>query len=147
MEEIITRRAKKSEIDWINSSYAEVNFVPSNFDKEFIVVAEQNNQKCGLGRVVRIDNFNLELGGIYVFQSHRGKGVAQHIVRFLCDENTFEQSRIWCLPFDNLSSFYKKFDFKETSVIDHEIPIEIIEKYNWCNNNYEKPVLLLLKNQ
>ncbi len=65
------RTANRSEIEWINKCYDEVEFVHSIFDKEVIAIAEFNNQNAGIGRLVRINSDNLELGGMYVFDAFR----------------------------------------------------------------------------
>lgn len=143
MNTITTREANKKEIDWINSRYAEVDFITSNFDNEFIVIAEVNEQKAGIGRLVVIDENNIELGGIYVFKEFRKMGVAENIVRFLCDANPFENRIIWCIPFENLKEFYGNFGFSKTKEL--KIPKEIENKQIWCNKTYDKKVLLLSK--
>ena len=145
MKEITVKQAEKNEIEWINSKYAEVDFVKSDFENEFIVIAKADNQNAGIGRLVVIDEKNIELGGIYVFSEFRGNGVAEKIVHYLCANNPFKNSVIWCLPFDNLMEFYSRFGFKEQ--LKNNVPNEIIEKHKWCNSNekYGKEVLLLCK--
>ena len=146
MKTVTIIKAKKNEIDWINSKYAEVGFVNSNFHNEFIVIAKVENENAGLGRLVKIDNKNIELGGIYTFPGFRGLGVAENIVSNLCDKNPFEESTIWCLPFENLQGFYSKFGFKKPQ--KGTIPKRVEEKLKWCNseNKYQKKVMLLNKN-
>lgn len=68
------RAAKVAEIEWINQCYDEVEFVHSIFEKEIIAIAEIDDQKAGVGRLVNVKQGNLELGGMYVFESFRGKG-------------------------------------------------------------------------
>jgi len=145
MVEVKLRQAYTSEIDWVNRKYQEVNFVKSDYNNEFIVIAEIDGENAGLGRIVKIDEKNVELGGILVFPHFRGLGVAGHIVKALCDGNPFKKSVIWCLPFMNLLHFYTKFGFKLQA--DITAPKKIAEKLNWCNtdNKYEKEVLLLAK--
>lgn len=49
---------------------------------------------------------------------------------------------VFCLPFEELKNFYKKYGFTEvdtTQVVVHPI---ILKKYNWCLKNYDKHVLL-----
>ncbi|WP_378187552.1 GNAT family N-acetyltransferase [Aquimarina sp. W85] len=65
------------------SKYAEIDFIKSNFDNEYIVIAKVKNKNAGLGRLVKIDNKNIELGGIYTFPDFRGLGVAENIVKNL----------------------------------------------------------------
>ncbi|MNQ78792.1 hypothetical protein D3C85_937140 [compost metagenome] len=145
MNEIKIQKAKEVEIEWINKKYAEVDFKKSVFENELIAIAEFKNLNSGLGRLVKIDSENYELGGMYVFQEFRNKGIAEKIVEFLiCSENLVGKN-IWCLPFENLEKFYAKFGFKIAEKTKNEIPKEIIEKHNWCNNTYEKKVLLMIK--
>ncbi|CAL2090795.1 GNAT family N-acetyltransferase [Tenacibaculum sp. 190524A02b] len=141
----MVREAYIEELNWINKMYNEANFVSSDFNCEFIVIAEIANEKAGLGRLVKIDENNVELGGIYVLPDYRGKGVAGKVVDYLCKNNPYQNATIWCLPFENLLSFYEKFGFsKEIEVV---IPYKIENKYNWCNieANYTEKVLLLNK--
>ncbi len=143
MNTILTRKASSNEINWVNSKYTEVSFVKSNFENEFIVIAEVNNQKAGLGRLVIIDDRNIELGGIYVFKEYRKMGVADSIVSFLCTNNPFKDRVVWCLPFENLKEFYSNFGFNESANI--KIPNQVASKYKWCNTTYDKKVLSLSK--
>ncbi|CAM1343554.1 GNAT family N-acetyltransferase [Tenacibaculum amylolyticum] len=146
MKEITIRQANAHEIEWINSKYEDVGFVASNFDNEFIIIASIENQPAGLGRLVIIDEQNIELGGIYVFPNHRGLGIADKIVSYLCEHNPFKNTTIWCLPFENLQNFYYKFGFKNSN--QRMAPLKVAEKHQWCNANeaYQKEVLLLSKN-
>ena len=47
------RKAEKNEINWINLKYKEVNFMASDFDNEFIAIAECDNIPCGLGKLIK----------------------------------------------------------------------------------------------
>ncbi|WFO16925.1 hypothetical protein M601_003870 [Cellulophaga baltica 4] len=67
MKKITIKSAKKDELSWINSKYNEVNFVASTFENEYIVIASVDNEKAGIGRLVRIDNGHIELGGFMYF--------------------------------------------------------------------------------
>nr|WP_282100236.1 GNAT family N-acetyltransferase [Aquimarina sp. MMG016] len=118
----------------------------SDYDNEYIVIAEINNNACGLGRLTTIDTDNLELGGIYVFDEFRGLGVADQIVTHLMSKAS-KNKKIWCLPFNHLKDFYLKFGFKDHSLSDYQIPNKITSKYQWCNKTYDKGVLLLTKLQ
>ena len=143
MNNITTRKAEINEIEWINSQYKNVEFVESNFNNEFIVMAEVDNIKAGIGRLVIIDENNIELGGIYVFEQFRKIGVAENIVDTLCNENPFKEKTIWCLPFENLKKFYSDFGFTESD--SSNVPKEVLKKHEWCNKVYDKKVLLLSK--
>lgn len=145
MKKVTVNQANQDEIAWINSKYEEVNFVNSNFENEFIVIAKVEEERAGIGRLVKIDAGNVELGGIYALPDFRGLGVAANIVRTLCEQNPFKETTIWCLPFENLLKFYAKFGFEKYE--SGEVPTEVIEKLEWCNsdNRYEKEVVLLYK--
>lgn len=68
------RAAERQEVEWINNCYDQVEFIHSHFENEIIAIAEFNGEKAGLGRLVKVDENNLELGGMYVFESFREKG-------------------------------------------------------------------------
>lgn len=59
---IHVRQILENELDWINSKYDEVGFVNSNAQNEYIVITEIQNKPAGIGRLVRIDQDNVELG-------------------------------------------------------------------------------------
>lgn len=145
MKTVTVVQADKNEIEWINSKYAEIGFVKSNYYSEFIVIAKVGNNNAGLGRLVKIDENNIELGGIYTFPDFRGLKVAENIVSNLCDKNPYKESVIWCLPFENLLGFYSKFGFKKHQ--KEVVPQEVNKKLEWCNSDdkYEKEVILLCK--
>ena len=96
------RRAEASELDWVNQRYDDVEFVHSSYEKEVIAIAEWSSEKAGLGRLVKIDEKNLELGGMYVLPSFRGKGLAKEIVLFLLSHRDPSQTT-YCIPFRHLS--------------------------------------------
>ena len=145
MNTITIKQAEKNEINWVNSKYAEVDFVKSNYENEYIIIAKVNGENAGLGRLVKIDSHGIELGGIYVFPNFRGFGVAEKIVQHLCEGNPFGESTIWCLPFENLFKFYSKFGFETCE--NKNAPEKVAQKLEWCNseNQYGKKVLLLCK--
>lgn len=136
------RNAEKSEIPWINACYDEVEFVHSIYEREKIAIAELDGQKAGLGRLVRLDNRNFELGGMFVFNSFRGKGIAAKIVEFLLREISPGQ-HVYCIPFEPLIPFYHQFGFIPCTELE-SVPHDISTKYLWCKNKYTKPTSLLV---
>ncbi len=145
MNPINIRKIQEHELDWVNTQYQEVDFIPSSLENECIVMAVYRSEPAGIGRVVQIDENNCELGGIYVFPAYRGKKIAQHIVGYLCDTNPYPNTVMWCLPFKKLHGFYEQFGF--STAIKSPIPIKIMDKLAWCNNHkkYQQEVLLLSK--
>jgi len=145
MEKMSLKTATIHDLEWINTKYREVDFVPSNYNNEHILIAHVSKKEAGLGRLVKIDANNTELGGIYVFPEFRGQHVADCIVTGLCNQNPFKNTTIWCLPFENLVPFYMRFGF--TPHTNGQIPTEIAKKLEWCNapNRYKQRVILLHK--
>lgn len=139
---IIIRQAKENEIFWINSQYDEVGFKHSSFENEFISIVEVNGIKAGLGRLQKIEDKVCELGGIYVKEDFRGLGLASLIVDFLI-KNSNSYNKIFCLPFEHLNSFYKKFGFQVVDNCDY-IPQIVKEKHNWCDKTYDNKTLLFV---
>ncbi len=139
---IQVRSAERSEIEWVNLQYDEVEFVHSNFDNEIVAIAEVNGQKAGLGRLITIDKENLELGGMYVFEPFRGQGIARKIVQFLL-KHALPSQTIYCIPFEHLVPFYKQCGFALCIHLDR-VPKEVQHKYLWCKKKYTHPTSLLL---
>jgi N-acetylglutamate synthase-like GNAT family acetyltransferase len=140
-EKIQIRPALEDDIEWINERYKEVDFVPSVFEKEIIAIAEYEGQRAGIGRLVQIDEHHAELGGMYVFEPFRGKGIAKVIVRFLL-KHAHSFQTIYCIPFEHLSSFYMEFGFAPC-VDQTVVPKEVMTKYQWCQRHYPQPTALL----
>lgn len=143
--DISIRIADQSQIDWINSMYDQVHFQKSDFNNEFILIAEVGGQRAGIGRLVKIDDANVELGGIYVFPAFQKRGVAAELVENLCSMNPFKRHTLWCLSFEDLVHFYGRFGFERCW--NKEVPIKIVKKQAWCNSDkrYSKRVFLLCK--
>lgn len=139
---ITVRTARRSEIEWINSSYDQVEFMHSDFGNEIIAIAEFGGQKAGLGRLVKVDEEHFELGGMYVFEAFRGKGIAKELVKFLLKYVKSSQ-RVYCIPFEHLLSFYKQCGFKDCSY-QELVPRKILDKYQWCQEKYAHPTALLV---
>lgn len=139
---VYLRVAEKSELAWVNKCYEEVHFVSSSFEKELIAIAEIEGQKVGLGRLVTWGDKLLELGGIYVFESCRGKGIAKEIVSFLLRQARGSQT-IYCIPFEHLSPFYQQFGFVPC-LSDPSLPAGLLEKQRWSATKYPHPTTLLV---
>jgi GNAT superfamily N-acetyltransferase len=136
------RRALSEEIEWVNDRYQEIGFLNSAFDRELIAIAEVDRVKAGLGRLVRVDETALELGGMYILPEYRGIGLASAIVAFLL-ENCDRGKQVFCLPFAHLTALYSSFGFRPCTESDH-IPEEIRKKHAWCKERYEHPTVLFI---
>lgn len=136
------RKAGPADMEWINARYQEVDFVPSDLNREIVVVAEWNGVHAGLGRLVQLDEFNQELGGIVVFPEFRKHGIAKKIVEYLVQQVEPGQ-RVFCIPFCHLTSLYEQFGFTQRVHMD-TVPPQLIKKYEWCKQNYGQPTILLV---
>ncbi len=138
------RKADMREIAWINECYDEVGFVHSDYQREFIAIAEVDGERAGIGRLVTVNSGAFELGGIYVFDPYRGKGVAAKIVDFLT-ENAEVGRAIFCLPFAHLAGFYQQHGFRKCNKDEvDEVPEEVRKKHQWCNSKYPNETLLFI---
>jgi GNAT superfamily N-acetyltransferase len=134
----VIRRASPSELEWVNDRYREVDFVPSSTG-DVIAIAEVDGNRAGIARVVPLDDGRGELGGMYVFEPFRGRGVAQELIRFLIAATN---GTLYCLPFASLHALYASFGFT-TVAASSSVPEEITKKHRWCNEHYTEAVLLL----
>lgn len=129
-------------MSWANRQYDKVGFKHSAFADEYIAVAELNGKKVGLGRLQKVDELTAELGGIYVQEEYRGKGVAAKIVSFLVERSAHYQ-QVFCLPFAHLEHFYYQYGFNPT-LAKIAVPDMVKSKLNWCNTTYQEPTKLLV---
>lgn len=139
---ITIRPAHQAELDEINSRYREIDFKLSDYDHEYIVFALYEGKKAGQGRLVKLNQDEGELGGIYVYPEFRKLGIAEKIVQHLIEQSQF--NRLYCLPFEHLASFYKTFGFAEAT---GDVNAEMKEKAEWCLTQYKTfvPVLEMKK--
>ncbi|MGG0188585.1 GNAT family N-acetyltransferase, partial [Bacillus rhizoplanae] len=108
------QKANLDDMQWVNFQYKKANFVPSHLDNEEIGIAYLNGQKAGLGRLVKIDKNNFEIGGIYTLEDYRGKKIADSIVAFLIKEaRKLQIQNVYCIPYEHLKPFYSKHGFQE----------------------------------
>lgn len=139
---LLVRRLLAQELIWANERYGEIHFVPSTAE-DFIVVAEVDGEKVGLGRLVPVDANSAELGGIYVLPQYRGQQVARALVNFLLRESNHR--RLYCVPFVHLDGFYREFGFVPAPS-DSKVPDSIARKLQWCHRQYASNVTLLVRN-
>ena len=102
--------AKTKDFSAINKLYDKVGFVHSHPNKDIVIIGKNNDEIIALGRIVRIDADNAELGGMYVKDKWRGYGIANLVVSRLL-EISKDYQFIFCLPFQRLLNFYMKFGF------------------------------------
>ncbi|MFM2344052.1 MAG: hypothetical protein RLZZ210_662 [Pseudomonadota bacterium] len=138
----------QQELAWVNQQYSYINFMHSQ-ENEYIIVAEINGEKAGLGRIVPCGTDDLtnktagELGGIHVLSKFQGMGIAHKIVEHLSSNKDYDI--LYCIPFRNLEYFYKQYGFSNACV-EKCIHKKAINKYKYCMNSYNSTSLFLYKN-
>jgi len=142
---VTVRPARPSDAEWVNERYAEIGFIPSDLSREFVAIAEMGRVRVGLGRVVPLGELDAELGGMYVVDRYRGRGVADEIVAYLLQMNA-DFRRMYCLPFSPLSAFYQKHGFHPCDDV-RSVPEKVVIKHDWCNRQYPEKTLLYVLNR
>ncbi|WP_433772357.1 GNAT family N-acetyltransferase [Bacillus wiedmannii] len=135
--------ATSKDLDWINKQYESIGFVPSDLKRDKVAIITYKGEYAGVGRLVQIDGETMEMGGIFIAPKFRGVQLAGELVSFLVQ--TAKESHIqnvFCLPFEELKNFYKKYGFTEIDTTQKVVHPIILKKYNWCLKIYDKHVLL-----
>ncbi len=138
---LLIRKLTASELEWANTRYAEVDFLPSAAS-DLVAIAEIHGAAAGMGRVTRVGANVGELGGMYVFPEHRGAGVSRLLIQFLVSESNL--GTLYCLPFEHLAALYQTAGFKPCHP-GPAVPDKVLEKHAWCNAHYAVPVLLMCR--
>ncbi|HDR8068723.1 TPA: GNAT family N-acetyltransferase [Bacillus cereus] len=135
--------ATSNDLKWINSQYDSIGFVRSDLKRDKVAIITYNNEYAGVGRLVQIDEDTLEMGGIFILPQFRGIQLAGELVSFLVETAKKSQiQNVYCLPFEELENFYKKYGYTEVDTTTEAVHPIILKKYNWCLENYDKHVLL-----
>lgn len=140
LNDVHVRQAQLEEFKWINERYREVDFLPSNPQNMIAAIAEVDNKRVGLGRLIKINTHIWELSGIYTFEAYQKQGIARQVVNFLLSKSEIND-QIFCLPYKHLEPFYRSFGFEPCEEID--APEKVAAKLRWCNSHYEYDVILL----
>lgn len=136
-----------TELVWVNQQYERIGFQPSTLDHEVIAIVMSQDDYAGVGRLVKLNEHEAELGGIYILDPFRGQSLAYEIVSFLVEESKRQGIKtVYCIPFEELQHFYKKFGFHEFDVSASSVDSKVLTKYQWCLETYDKNVLLLKLN-
>ncbi|PFM63466.1 GNAT family N-acetyltransferase [Bacillus cereus] len=135
--------AISNDLEWINIQYESIGFVPSDLKRDKVAIITYNDEYAGVGRLVQIDEDTIEMGGIFILPEFRGLQLAGELVSFLVQTaKKLQIQNVYCLPFKELESFYKKYGFTEVDNTQEVVHPIILKKYNWCLETYDKHVLL-----
>lgn len=135
--------ATSNDLEWINNQYESIGFVQSDLERDKVAIITYNNEYAGVGRLVQIDEDTIEIGGIFILPKFRGLQLARKLVSFLVQiAKALEIQNVFCIPFEELESFYKTYGFTDVDTTKEVVHPIILKKYNWCLENYDKHVLL-----
>lgn len=141
MDEIAIRPARPDEQAWVDDRYNEVGFLPSDLTEETVLVAEADDRRVGLGRLVPVGEGAWELGGIWTDPDHRGRGVASRVVEALLEEA--DATALYCIPFAGLQGFYERYGFIPYEGDVEDLPPRMREKWTYCVEEYDDVVLMV----
>ncbi|HDR7518037.1 GNAT family N-acetyltransferase [Bacillus mobilis] len=135
--------ATSNDLEWINNQYKSIGFVPSDLKCDIVAIVTYDNSYAGVGRLVQIDEDTIEMGGIFILPKFRGLQLAGELVSFLVETaKKLQVQHVYCLPFEELQNFYKKYGYTEVDTTKEVVHPIILKKYNWCLDHYDKHVLL-----
>jgi N-acetylglutamate synthase-like GNAT family acetyltransferase len=138
---MLLRTATPEDAGWIQEQYEKVHFIPSDLTRDTVVVAEVGGERAGIGRLVPAGESAYELGGMYVDDAHRGRGIAHAIVEELIRRAGAKE--VYCVPFANLETLYEAGGFRRVEPVN--IPEKIQEKLDWCARNIPDRAVILMK--
>ncbi|MGN4443411.1 GNAT family N-acetyltransferase [Bacillus cereus group sp. MYBK79-1] len=135
--------ATSNDLEWVNKQYNAIGFVRSDLNRDMVAIITYENAYAGVGRLVQIDEDTIEMGGIFILPKFRGLQLAGELVSFLVETTKkLQVQHVYCLPFEELENFYKKYGYTEVDTTKEAVHPIILKKYNWCLDHYEKHVLL-----
>ena len=140
---LYVRKSTPAELDWVNTQYASINFLPSTAN-DYIAVAARDGTLLGLGRLVKVTETIGELGGMYVLPEYRGQQLAHKIVTHLMANSPYQT--LFCIPFAHLETFYCGFGFAKVDP-GAQVPAAVSKKFGWCQQQYNTSVSLLVLQQ
>ena len=77
-----------------------------------------------------------EIGGFWVEQRHRGRGLARALVRCVL-EHVPDGAEAWCIPYDHLTGFQLGFGMQRVTD-PSQAPSSIRAKPDWCAGNWNE---------
>ena len=134
------RTATPDDAGWIQEQYNNLNFIPSDLERETVVIAEVDGRRAGMGRLVPAGDGAWELGGMFVGDAYRGRGIAKAIVDELI-RHAGSNRDVYCIPFAELEALYASSGFRRIEPVN--IPAKVQEKLAWCVRQMPRPVILM----
>jgi len=113
-----------------NETYAAIAFQASDTvrDRTFGLEGE-DGELVALGRIQRYPDGELEVGGFWVREDQRGRGIARRLVQHVLD--TLPPGTVaWCVPFEHLEAFYTSFGMERVET--QRAPASLRDKLDFC---------------
>ena len=136
---MLLRTATPEDAGWVDEQYERAGFIPSDLSIDTVVIAEWEGVRAGLGRLVRVDTHAFELGGMFIVEDHRGRGIARALVEELL--RRAGDAEVYCVPYADLESFYARCGFRPLR--EAVVPRKVHEKLDWCAREQSRAVLLM----
>jgi len=136
------RTALPEDAEWVGEQYAAIGFLPSDLDRDTVVLAEVEGIRAGMGRLVPVGEGAFELGGMFVPDAFRGMGIARAIVDELI--RRAGDAEVYCVPFADLEALYAAAGFRRVS--REGAPQKVHDKLDWCDREIQRAVILMKLN-
>jgi GNAT superfamily N-acetyltransferase len=134
------RHATPEEWPTIQATWADIAFEPSHEGDIVLVALDSEGVRIGQGRLVPMGDGHVELGGMWVRDDWRGRGVAAAIVRALLE--AAGERVVWCIPWAELADYYRGLGLRESPSED-TAPPGVRAKIARCRACYPREVALL----
>lgn len=119
-----------------NRVYDRNEFLPSDPERDRTWGVVLDGEPIALGRLQHYSDGAYEIGGFWVEEAHRGRGLARALVHYALERAPVDAD-VWCIPFDHLTDFYLGFGMQV--VVDRQCaPDSIREKLSWCAGIWEQ---------
>lgn len=136
---MVLRSAGPDDAGWIDEQYLTAGFIPSDLTRDTVVIAEIDGVRAALGRLVPVGDGAFELGGMFVLDAFRGRGVARAIVDELIRRAA--GAELYCVPFADLEALYAAAGFHRVERAG--APAKVQEKLEWCDREVKRAVVLM----
>lgn len=92
-------------------------------------VAYENGKQIAYARVVTDAATFGYLADVFVLESHRGKGISKHLMKFIMEHPSFKNLRRFMLATKDAHSLYEQFGFKALAKPNTIMEIKFFEEY------------------
>ena len=123
------QRIEAAALERANAVYASIAFAPSRAPGDQTFGILEQGEPVALGRLQRHADGALEVGGFWVRQDRRGRGLARRLVACVLASAPAGES-VWCIPFEHLRAFYESFGMRRAE--PSEAPASLRAKLDSC---------------